>query len=253
MATKHTLKTEQGFTIVELMIALSVLAVLLVMSTVLLIQISKMYNKGVTMSAIQNTDRNIVNDVASALEFGSAAPQFGASYANIGGTPVLVRSLCLDTKRYSYIVGYQVADSPDTTLAPPQNYHALWEDTMQNAGQCFPLDITATSPTTSLDPNGVPTKAGSGQELVPVRSRLTAFSVVQQSDGNGGYIYDVTANLAYGDNDLLCDSGAVGDCSSTATSTHLTSPSGSILCKGSAGQEYCATSHLSTSVTRRLK
>lgn len=237
MHTYHTSKSEQGFTIIELMIALSVLSVLLVMSTVLLIQIGSMYSKGVNMSAIQNADRNIVNDVASAIEFGSAQPQFGSVLAAIGGKPVTIYSICLDTKRYSYIVDSQVSNSPDSTLTPPQNYHALWEDTMQNAGQCLPMNITAATPTNPAPP-GVPTStvAGqAGQELVPLHSRLSAFSVTQQPDGNGGYIYNIAADLAYGDNDLLTTSG------------------GKTLCKGDSGQEYCATSHLSTAVTRRLK
>ena len=236
------------------MIALSVLSVLLVMSTVLLLQISRMYSKGVNMANIQNADRNILNDVSSALEFGNAVPTTGSSTANIGGTPVTIYSLCFDTKRYSYLLGYQVANNPDATLSPPQTYHAMWEDTMQSSGQCYPLDITQQNvPANTIDVNGVASKPNSGQELLPPHSRLSAFGVKPQSDGNGGYIYDVNTDLAFGDNDLLCDEGTAGDCASPDPSTHLTSPVGSILCKGSSGQEYCATSHLATSVTRRLK
>lgn len=253
------MNSEQGFTIVELMIALSVLSVLLIMSTVLLMQISKMYSKGVNMANIQNADRNIVNDISSALEFGDDYGTPGSSTANIGGTSVTIYSRCFGTTRYSYIIGYQVVNNPDATQNPPQSYHAMWKDTMANPGQCYPLDITKQNiPVATIDTNGVPTqtdasgKATTGQELVPIHSRLTALTLAQNSDGNGGHIYDITANLAYGDNDLLCNSAVAGDCNSTVPSTQLLSP-GAVLCKGSAGQEYCATSHLTTSVTRRLK
>jgi len=234
MMERHLLirKNQTGFTIIELMIALSVLSVLLIMSTVLLIQIGRIYNKGVNLANIQNTNRNVVHDIGSALEFGAQQPITGSeTYLPSGGDAVTVHSFCLDTTRYSYIIGQQEATSPDyhPSTGAPQTYHVLWEDTMKTNDNCFPMDITKATPTDP--PDGVATKPGSGKELIPLRSRLSVFSVEENPGGSGIYQLDVI--VAYGDNDLL-----------NATGTN---------CNGDVGQEYCATSKLSTVVTRRLR
>ena len=234
--SKNLHKQQQGFTIIELMIALSVLSVLLLMSTVLLIQIGKMYSKGVNMSNVQNSSRNIINDLSSALEFGGTSPMFGeASYAPTlptAGDPVTVKSICFDTRRYSYIVGEQLSTTPvyhPSDGSTPQTYHVLWQDTMQTNANCFPMDITRPDP--GNPPSGVATVDKSGRELVPVRSRLSTLNLQENPGGSGIFTLDV--GVIYGDNDLLNGTGT--------------------LCNNDAGQEYCASSILDTVVTRRLK
>jgi prepilin-type N-terminal cleavage/methylation domain-containing protein len=227
-----TRKNQSGFTIVELMIALSVLSVLLIMSSVLLIQIGRIYSKGVNLANIQNTNRNVVHDIGSALEFGGQQPITGSeTYLPAGGDAVTVNSFCLDTTRYSYVVGQQEAISPDyhPSTGAPQTYHVLWEDTMKTNDNCFPMDITKQVPTDP--PDGVATQPGSGKELIPLRSRLSVFNIGENPGGSG--IYQLEVTIAYGDNDLL-----------NAAGTN---------CNGGIGQEYCATSTLSTVVTRRLR
>ena len=232
-------KASQGFTIVELMVALTVLSVLLLMSSIVLIHIGGMYSKGVNMAAIQSANRNLMTDIGSALQFSDQTPVFNsATYSG-----VQVHSFCLDTKRYSYILNSQLSDNPNSPSAPatgnPQAYHAMWEDTMQSNAGCLPLDITqAGDPGNSVPGGVIPPVAGSGRELIPAHSRLSFFCVTgDPSCGPGGLpgsgIYTITVTIAYGDNDLL-----------DATGTQ---------CKGGTGQEYCATSNFSTVVTRRLK
>ncbi len=48
-------RSESGFTIVELLMAMSFIAVLLVVITLTIIQISGIYNKGLTMRAVNQS------------------------------------------------------------------------------------------------------------------------------------------------------------------------------------------------------
>ncbi|HSX37132.1 MAG TPA: type II secretion system protein, partial [Patescibacteria group bacterium] len=80
-----------GFTIVELMVALSVLSILLVMSTVILIQIGKLYTKGVNQAATQNAARDIINDLSSQLQVSGNAPD--------GKTAGVI---CIGNQRYTF-------------------------------------------------------------------------------------------------------------------------------------------------------
>ena len=216
---------QSGFTIVELMIALSVLSVLLLMSTLTLIGIGKLYSKGINQAATQNAARNITNDLASQLQLA-------------GGTPVINPTgqhvVCIGNQRYTYQLNTELTNSP--------NSHILWHDSM-NGTDCSALNLNSPSP------NDPETIGGSGSEMLAVNMWLTDFDVAR----GVGSIYNLRVSVAYGSNDLLCDSGTPGDCSASGISNHLTNHTpGGILCKGGDGNEYCAVSSLSTTITRRL-
>ncbi len=241
-----------GFTIIELMIALSVLSVLLVMTTVTLIQIGKLYSKGVNSAAVQNAARNIVGDISGTLQFGGGAPAACTIYlppaqtssgTTVDGAPTCaadhitkaapwggtldIYSYCIDTTRYSYVIDKQISTQP----VDGQTYYALWKDTMNNNGSCYALNLTAKSAAGPSDPSTVP---GSGQELVPDNMTLTNFSIQESPAGSG--LYEMIIGLAYGDHDLL-----------------NIDPAGNVSCTGGIGHEYCGVSQLQTILARRLK
>lgn len=252
MVNGRKLNNQQGFTIIELMVALSILSVLLVITTVTMIQIGKLYSKGVNAAAVQNAARNIVGDVSGALQFGgstpyscnvyhppattgsgssaNAAPTCAAGFIQKSapwGTSVNIYSYCIDTTRYSYSVDLQISENPSNG----QTYHALWRDIMNNNSSCNPLDLTSQA---AGGPADSATVAGSGRELVPTHMTLTNFLVQETPTGSG--LYALTIGLAYGDHDL-----------------QNIDASGNVTCGGGPGQEYCGTSVLQTILTRRLK
>lgn len=222
----------QGFTIVELMIALTILSIILLAATVVLANIGQLYSKGVNTANVQSTTRNVVGDLVAALQFGDPMFNTGShAYTPAGSNQaVTVHSLCFGVTRYSYILDEEESTSPDYTLkdssgnADPQTYHVLWQDTMSSPASCQPLNIT------SQAVNEV--NASNGRELAPLRTRLTAFDVTPTTSVSS--LYNVTVGLAYGDNDLLQGSGA------------------NTVCTGGTGQEYCATSFLKTIAGQRL-
>jgi type II secretory pathway pseudopilin PulG len=56
------LRTKKGFTIIELMLAMSFLAVLLITIAILTIRIVSIYQKGLTIRAISSTGRQLIDD-----------------------------------------------------------------------------------------------------------------------------------------------------------------------------------------------
>lgn len=235
------IQKSSGFTIVELMIALSVLSVLLIISTLTLMNLGRMYVKGSNQANAQDTARNVINDLAAQLQLGGAQP-------NIDNTTTFGGYFCIGTTRYSYAVGRQVSDSPDAD----QTRHALWRDTMDSS-TCpisAPLNLNSSLPS----PNG--------RELIPEHMRLTQFNIQPISDKMG--LYKLEVGVAYGDDDLLCNRNAVHDCDSDWINTHpaqhknnlrpsdpnLAAPQ--ISCVNSEGHQFCAVSDLSITVARRL-
>jgi len=227
---------DRGFTIVELMVALTVLSTILLISTVMLIQISKLYTKGVNLAQLQNATRTISGDLASGVQFSGAIPidcpddqsttsqTCAVSSANFGG--ITVYSYCINTTRYSYVMNRELGqdNDPGNTNTP----HVLWRDSMPNGNSCNPLDITLT---TVRNPDN---SINNGYEMAPEHTRLNRFYVDQRPDGSGVYQIDIW--MAFGDQDLLTTVDSVGN----------------RRCNDVPDSQYCATSELTTTVARRL-
>lgn len=213
-------RNQQGFTIIELMVATSVMSVMLVMVTFIMINIGNLYYKGINQSRIQTAARNLSDDLKQHLQL-SDGLRTGADPAQPG-----VQAICIGDTRYTYILNRQVDGSS----------HALWRDRNTTPGSC----------TFAALPNmGAATPSPGGVELIPARSRLVEFSVTGSSP------YNISIGMAYGDDNVLCNSSVGGDCALETDSTELHNP-GHILCKGRQGTAFCATSYLQSTVVKRL-
>jgi prepilin-type N-terminal cleavage/methylation domain-containing protein len=213
------MRTNQGFTIVELMIALSILSILLITSTVILIQISRWYSKGVNAASLQNVSRNVTSDITSALQFSGTSPTPISGPAAGSG----IKWFCLGKVRYSYVegrkLGVDTSPEPDITTN-----HVLWRDVMPSAATCNALDITVAG--------AVP--GNEGYEMVGPNMRITSLSLAETPLASG--IYTLSLSLAYGDQDLL-----------SATTGW------DVGCKGGPGSDFCSTSRQTSTITRRIK
>lgn len=234
-STPAKAKEQRGFTIIELMIATTVVSVILVMVSVIMINIGGLYFKGISQTAAQNTVRSISDEITQQLQFSDSMPEPSASPAPDG-----VRSWCIGTTRYTYIIGKQIGT--DTA-------HVLWRDKV--ASSSCP-SITATGSLNVATP-ALPGSTGGGVELIGPRSMLTDFTIITPSP------YRVTINIALGDSDQLCDIGTTDDCNDKSISTHIwnpTAPTGQIRCKGNVGAgnsgKFCGTANLTTTAVRRL-
>jgi len=206
-----------GFTILELLIASAVFAVVLLVVAVGVLRFTHDYYKGITSSQTQETARSIMAEVSQAIQFGKSITVIPADGSGVAG-------LCVDNALYSYKVGQQVTDSsPNASLH--QGYHALVVDT----GASCSAGATPSIPDTSALPSG-------SRELLGQHMRLSALDVTSAASG----VYTVRVRVIYGDDDLLIPgiSGGV-----TWADEHCTSD---------AGTQFCAVSDLTTSVEQRL-
>ena len=223
--------SQQGFTIIELLIATSVLTVILMLATVMITSIGNLYYKGITLSQTQDTVRSITDQLTQDLQLSDGLPSvpdpatpgnpnINTSYA-AGKT---MYSTCVGTTRYSYALDQQI----NTDLS-----HVLWRDNIGSGNTCNPVDLSSATPNSILSPGT------NGTELIGPKSRLTAFMITV----SGTSLYNVKLGVAYGDSDLLAG---------TDDSNLLAGSDFNVGCAGSTGDQFCATDRLITSVIQRL-
>lgn len=247
------LKSSSGFTIVELMIALTILSVILVIGTVVLIQIGALYSKGINAADLQNANRNIVADVSGQLQFSGKVPS-GCTFNDLSHVPPLdassttcyfstanihniadgtterVYAYCIANTRYTYVLGRELGT--DSSGAPTLNtQHVLWRDTLTTDACPAPvLDIV-----NNVIPTDASTLPNSGYEMVGNHMSLTRFKIDQVSGTN---IYTADVWMAFGDADLV--------------RPDLGAPIGRSICQAGRGTQFCSISSISTQLTGRI-
>ena len=204
----------KGFTIIELLVATVVFSVVLLVVTAGILQIARVYYKGVTESSTQNTARNIIDVVSQAIQFSggdvtatTAIPSPGTSYA-----------FCVGNQQFSYTVGWQVENSPNVLLN--QSWHALVQNTASGCASSSPAQ-------------NVRNQAVNGRDLMGSHMRLANLVVAPL----GSNQYRVQVRVVYGDNDLLFNPTAAN-----------------ASCRGfKAGTQFCSVADLSTVVVKRVE
>jgi prepilin-type N-terminal cleavage/methylation domain-containing protein len=209
----------KGFTLVELMIATAVLSTILLLATVMIMGIGRLYYKGINQSRVQDNVRAITDDTSQRLKLNDGQPTTAENpivYRGADGNFSTVTAWCIGPTRYSFVIGRQIG--PDTArTTDSQIPHVLWRDTTPSEGCKNPADLR--------DP-----ALSNGTDMVGSGMRLTVFSIAPDSSP-----YALTVGLANGDKDLFTGSGA---------GTH---------CTGGPGGEFCSTSYLKTTVVKRLR
>jgi prepilin-type N-terminal cleavage/methylation domain-containing protein len=213
--TQPAPRRQGGFTIIELMIATAVFSTILVLITTMMIAISSLYYKGMNQARVQDAVRTITDEVSSQLQLsGDVVPQVALvppAVAPANGA----KAYCLGNFRYTYVIGKQLVST--VAVSARETTYALWRD--KRPATCEPIKDSELSDSAKL--NG-------GVELIPPNGWLTEFRLSQVTSP---YVLEV--GVAYGEYDLLTLNGVASRCT------------------GVKGNEYCATAHLSTTVTRR--
>lgn len=174
---------QEGFTIIELMIATAVLSTILLLSTVMMVSIGKLYYKGINQARVQDATRTILDNVSQHLQLTSSDPMQSEN-SDDGKS----QAWCIGDTRYTYTIGRQMGNDSTQNQSP----HVLWREDNPNPGSC-----DKPGPNALDNPSGI-----NGTEMIPPNSRLTAFDINQTIQP-----YKISIGVAYGDNDVLTGTG----------------------------------------------
>ena len=224
-----------GFTIIELMIAISVLAMILLLTTMGIVRIGEGYYRGITQANTQQVARSVLDSVSQNIQFSGGDPT--GPYSGSPGGGVTVKSSCIGKQRYSYILGYQQTDT--TSSANSTAKHTLWKDDLTGIS-CVPLNI-GTAPPVIIGGTDDPGALDSGRELLGRNMRLTNFTIAIVPGSST--LYNVAVTVMYGDDDLIDKTGGIPNMPNWQ-------------CKPSNGlisASFCAKSELTTTVGKRLR
>ena len=222
-----TTNKDHGFTIVELMVATVVFSLVLVLCLTALIQVSRIYFKGVTTARTQEAARQLIDDITQAVQFSAASVTITGPVA-APVNPLTPASnnygrLCVGDKRYSFVVDRKLTGVTNETNKT--TVHAVWVDDFPNCANRNPSPLNLGQ----ANPDGT-----NGRELLGENMRLANFNV--GSVDGPARLWNVRIAVVYGDNDLI------------------EYAEGTIKClPGTAGTQYCATSQLNSMIQRRVQ
>lgn len=189
MKKPHTSSHSDGFTVVELLIATAVFSVVLLVCSIGLIQISRTFYKGITVTRTQEVARAVVDDVASSVEFSSSnVVTLSPNNGSLG--------YCVGNTRYSYRLYQKLPDS-----GTPHVFVADKPAVCSGSAQDLQGSLTANS-----------------RELLSPSMRVSKFTIT----ANSNRLYSINIKLASGDDDLLANYGnANATCSGILAGTQF--------------------------------
>ncbi len=175
IATLAKKQKQNGFTILELIIATAIFSVVLLILTYGILQIGRTYYRGMTSSRTQNVARAVSDEIVQNIQFGLTDINIGT--ANIGTSP---GSFCINNKLYSGVVGRKLKLGTNHVLVAGQG--------------CSPsISSAITTPPFSLN------SIARERELLADGMVLQRLSVTKLSAKN----YEVGVRVASGDPDMF--------------------------------------------------
>jgi prepilin-type N-terminal cleavage/methylation domain-containing protein len=213
---------QSGFTIVELMIATVVSAIILLVITFGILHFTSDYYHGINSSTTQSTTQNAIDVVTQAIQFNASG-----TVATDGSQGIF----CAGTQVFLYTMGKTLSGSPSST----------------NWG-LYQLNNPSSNCVTPGTTTG-------GTELLGSNMRLTNLSLSQIGTTN---VWQLELRVANGDPDLLCRpsiaGAAKGSCNAGATNyaTSDVITGSDVRCKIQIGSQFCSISDLTTAIGQRI-
>lgn len=232
-------RTAHGFTIIELMFSTVVFSLILLLCLASLVQIGKLYYKGVTTAQTQEATRNVMDELTQSVQLNAGTisfptPPAGPDIAPVPSQPATTNTsgyFCIGDILYSYVIDRQQTDgTADPQLK--QIHHVLWAQDLTNCASTAtgPSDLTLDTPSAA---------STHGRELLGPHMRLLRINITHPLGSTAPNLWQIDLAVGYGDDDLFLVDNA-------ATPVRK-------YCKtADAGTQFCATSELNTIVNRRL-
>ena len=222
------MQKQRGFTIIELLIATTVFSLVLLITMAGILEITRMYYRGVTQSRTQEVARQIIDEISESIRYSTAE----VSQLTQPGDESYGR-LFMGSKLYSYTIGRQLSPAPTDNAT--QSRHVLWYQ--EGADVSVGVDLNNDDPCHAIANKDL---CQSPRELLAEKMRLGSFEVVRENE-NGNEAYRVSLSVVYGDDDLL------------TVDSNQNNPFPYSCRSANRGSEYCAVSNLSVIVNRRLQ
>lgn len=240
---------QRGFTIIELLVSMAVFQVILMITLVGYMQISRFYQKSINTARLHQISNDIVNEVSRSIQnsggmvagdlsnnlniSGGAQSKTDAQSVVIPVNDIVLSGnsfhvICVDTARYLYRADVIEPGSDTALLTANPGLHAFIADTLPSASACS----SATFP-----------NSGNYRVILGKNMSVHSFGV---SSTTASALYNVWINIAFTSdvNDL--------DLSNFALNGGVPTAGSYIACRGGSGSQYCAVSNVNTTVARRI-
>jgi prepilin-type N-terminal cleavage/methylation domain-containing protein len=204
---------QKGFTLVELLIASMIFSLVLLLCVTAMLQIGRMYYKGITTARTQEAARSVLESLSQSVQF--------STWDVVRPDATNPARYCIDNRQYSFVLGQQLV--ANITVPLDETRRSL---VRAEAGGCPPA-TPLSAPNAALSTGW--------RELMPEGMRLSNLVINESPAGSGRY--QITVRVVSGDGDLMTDPNGV----TARCNTGL-----------SFGGQFCAVSELSTVVQKRL-
>jgi|GEM_PF-7035227 prepilin-type N-terminal cleavage/methylation domain-containing protein len=172
--SRKKIRSAAGFTIVELLVAISVFSIMLLITSGVMVELGRQFYKTVVRSRTQEVSRSVVEELANNLQYSASDPYELPASGN-------VMHWCIAGRLYSYVLNQEISPSTPNVLLRSSDCQDLPSD---------PLQRTSDDQT----------------ELLADNMRLTEFSLVR--DDKAWYI---SITVAHGDDEAFDSTVAPGD------------------------------------------
>jgi type II secretory pathway pseudopilin PulG len=180
ISNRKNYRNQEGFTLVELMIASAVFSAVLILISMALLSIGRSFQRGLIASRTQDSARAVAAEISEAIKLSGSS--VGNLLDNNGS-----KAYCVGNKRYSYVPGKQLTGELGGDVTP----YALVVDE-------FPA---------GCPPEAQDLSAGTvlGRELLSQNMRLVSFNIDKPAD-----LYNISITVAHtGSGDVIA--GPDGD------------------------------------------
>jgi type II secretory pathway pseudopilin PulG len=241
----------KGFTIVELLVAMAVFQVILVVTLLAYMQISRFYQKSINAARLQQVSNNVVDEITRTIQ-------------NTGGLVVVNNSMLggegIDRNATTKAI-YTTADKSLASSSGNKDFKVLCVDTTRylyrldenevgdsaNLGDHVFMSDTLTSPAACGE--NFPAPGSTARVILWKDMSLQSFGVLKNGLDINGNSYNVWINASY-----TSDFDDIQKSSGFPVSPAYTQPGVNeyISCKGGSGRQYCAVTNINTTVVRRI-
>ena len=211
--------SKKGFTIVELLIAISVFSALLIIIVYAFLYGLNTFSKAQVVSKTQEVSRSIEQNISQSFSLTAAGSYTPITSVTNTNNNITSKGFCLGQYRYSYVLDKQLTST---------NNYGLLQDTIQGCStSTVSVDLSAANLPTLNTP----------KQLLGNNMRISNFTITSSTPSNSSAVgYQLVMEIDYGNNLKAETNGYKYQC-----------PSGNI------SSSFCAVAKIDTIIFQRIQ